>query len=79
MSIREALIHSMLIYEMKNMRNLVSWEIMVSLIPKEPSVPTGDKPVLGSVAWSHTIFRFFETFFQMRRGISFVWAQISWF
>jgi hypothetical protein len=33
------------------------------LTPKGPLVPTGDKPVLDSVAWSYTIFRFFETFF----------------
>jgi hypothetical protein len=32
------------------------------LTPKGPLVPTGDKPVLGCVVWSHTIFRFFETF-----------------
>jgi hypothetical protein len=32
-----------------------------SLTPKGPLVPTGDKPVLGCVVSSHTIFRFFET------------------
>jgi hypothetical protein len=32
------------------------------LTPKGPLVPTGDKPILGCVVWSHTIFRFFETF-----------------
>jgi hypothetical protein len=29
----------------------------------KPLVPTRDKPVLGSFAWSHTIFGFFETIF----------------
>jgi hypothetical protein len=32
------------------------------LTPKGPNVHTADKPVLGSVTWSYTIFRFFETF-----------------
>jgi hypothetical protein len=32
------------------------------LTPKGPTIPAGDKPVLDIVAWSHTIFRFFETF-----------------
>jgi hypothetical protein len=27
-----------------------------------PTIPTGDKPVLGSVAWSHAIFRFLNFF-----------------
>jgi hypothetical protein len=35
---------------------------LASLTPKSPLVPTGDKPILGCVVWSHTIFRFFETF-----------------
>jgi hypothetical protein len=30
------------------------------LIPKGPFVPMGDKLVLGSDAWFHTIFGFFE-------------------
>jgi hypothetical protein len=45
------------------------WSFQVSfqykflvLTPKWPIVPTGDKPVLGSITWSHTIFRFFEDF-----------------
>jgi hypothetical protein len=36
--------------------------LMQVLTPKGPLIPTGDKPVLGSVTSSHTIFRFFETF-----------------
>jgi hypothetical protein len=32
------------------------------LTPKGPLVPMGDKPILGYVVWSHTIFGFFETF-----------------
>jgi hypothetical protein len=36
---------------------------VLCLTPKGPTVPTGDKPVLGSVTWSLTISRFFETFF----------------
>jgi hypothetical protein len=37
--------------------------LFIILTPKGPLIPIGDKPVLGSVAWSHTIFRFVETFF----------------
>jgi hypothetical protein len=33
-----------------------------SLTPKGPNVRTADKPVLVTVTWAHTIFRFFETF-----------------
>jgi hypothetical protein len=33
------------------------------LTPKGPLVPTGDKPVLGSVVCSHNIFRILEFFF----------------
>jgi hypothetical protein len=50
-----------------------------NLIPKGQTVPMGDKPVFGSVAWSHTIFRFLEFFSQLHLGISFAWVQISWF
>jgi hypothetical protein len=32
------------------------------LTPKGPLVPMGDKPILGCVVWSQTIFRYFETF-----------------
>jgi hypothetical protein len=32
--------------------------------PKGPNVRTADTPVLISVTWAHTIFRFFETFFE---------------
>jgi hypothetical protein len=48
-----------------------------SLTPKGPLVPMGDKPVLGSVTWSSSIFRFFETFVNMRLAISFTGVQIS--
>jgi hypothetical protein len=34
----------------------------IILIPKGPNVRTTDKPVLGSVTWSHSIIFFFETF-----------------
>jgi hypothetical protein len=36
--------------------------IQSKLIPKGPYVPRVTKPVLVSVAWPHTIFKFFETF-----------------
>jgi hypothetical protein len=35
--------------------------VNISLTPKGPLVPTRDKPILGCVVWSHTIFRIFET------------------
>jgi hypothetical protein len=34
------------------------------LTPKGLNVRTADKPVLVCVTWAHTIFRFFETFFE---------------
>jgi hypothetical protein len=34
----------------------------ILLTPKRLLVPTGDKPVLGSVTWSPSIFNFFESF-----------------
>jgi hypothetical protein len=34
------------------------------LTPKGPYVPGVTKPVLVSVAWPHTIFRFFETYWK---------------
>jgi hypothetical protein len=33
------------------------------LTPKGRTGPTGAKPVLGSVVWTYTVFRNFETFF----------------
>jgi hypothetical protein len=35
---------------------------LIFLTPKGLNVRTADKPVLVSVIWAHTIFRFFETF-----------------
>jgi hypothetical protein len=35
-----------------------------TLTPKGPNVHMADKPVLVNVTWAHTIFRFFETFFE---------------
>jgi hypothetical protein len=35
-----------------------------NLTPKGVNVRTADKPVLGSVTKSHTIFRFLKTFFE---------------
>ena len=45
-----------------------------ALIPKRPNVYTVDKPVLVSVTWAHTIFRFFDTFCEeasLRKKIAF--------
>jgi hypothetical protein len=43
-------------YAIKNYKNYVE------LTPKGPNVRTVDKPVLVSVTWGHTIFRFLEYF-----------------
>jgi hypothetical protein len=42
------------------------------LTPKGPNVRTVDKPILVSVTWAHTIFRFLETFCKMHLVVSFV-------
>jgi hypothetical protein len=39
-----------------------NFDNLVNLTPKGPYVLGVTKPVLVSVAWPHTIFRFFETF-----------------
>jgi hypothetical protein len=46
------------------MKSLEHGKEYSSLIPKGPNVRTADKPILVSVTWAHTIFRFFETFFE---------------
>jgi hypothetical protein len=51
----------------------------LDLTPKGPNVRTADKPVLVSVTWAHTIFRFFRFFVKMRLGISFAGKKKSYF
>jgi hypothetical protein len=45
-----------------NLLKIMPSKTLLPLIPKGWTVPTGDKPVLGSVAWFHTIFKFIEFF-----------------
>jgi hypothetical protein len=43
---------------------LQTLQVLWVLTPKGPLVPMGDKPILGYVVWSHTIFWFFETSYE---------------